>query len=358
MSVFSSSHFDQHELVSFREDKNTGLKAIIAVHNTNLGPALGGCRMFPYTNDNEALADVLRLSRGMTYKSALAGLPLGGGKSVIIGNPHKDKTPDLMRAMGDFIESLGGLYITAEDSGTGVEEMKFIAERTSYVSGIEEGGKFGGDPSPYTAHGVFCGIKAAVKHRFGGDSLSGLSVAVQGAGSVGRHLIKQLIEEGAKVLVADVNAVNIQKAIELGATQVSTDEILFQDVDVLAPCAMGAIINDAVIDSIKARIIAGAANNQLATPLQGLQILKKGILYAPDFVINAGGIIDVHYQRLGRQADESHEHVENIANVLGEIFLRSESVNLPTAVVAEQLAEEIFAGKSTPDSSRVPKHVA
>lgn len=345
MSVFDSPSYDHHEIVAFHEDPPSGLRAIIAVHDTRPGPALGGCRMYPYHSEAQALEDVLRLSRGMTYKSALAGLPLGGGKSVIVGNPHTEKTPQLLRAMGDFVNRLGGRYITAEDSGTDVEDMKIIRERTSHVSGVLEGSQFNGDPSPYTAYGVYCGIKVAVGHKYGLTCLEGLSVALQGAGSVGRHLAKRLIDEGARVYVADVNPINLRAAAELGAEVVDVDSILGLDVDILAPCAMGAVINADTVEHIRAGIIAGAANNQLATPREGKRLRERGILYAPDFVINAGGIIDVYYQRTEGNSEKSRSHVEHIATSLAAIFSRADSENIATASVAELLAREILERK-------------
>lgn len=347
MSVFDSASFDHHELVSFHDDPATGLRAIIAVHNSRLGPALGGCRMFPYSTSEQALEDVLRLSRGMTYKSALAGLPLGGGKSVIIGDPHKQKTPDLMRAMGEFIDSLGGRYIGAEDSGTGVADIRYMAEKTNHVSGITAGRPFGGDPSPYTAMGVFYGIQAAVSHRLGSNDLSGLRVAVQGAGSVGRHLIERLVEAGAQVFFADVNADNCARAKALGAEAVAVDQVLSMDVDVLAPCAMGGAINAETLASIKAPVIAGAANNQLASPELAEGLRHRDILYAPDFVINAGGIVDVYYQREGRPASDSEAHIRRIGGVLTDVFERAGREELPTSVVAERMAEELFRGQGS-----------
>lgn len=352
MSVFDSASFDQHELVAFHEDPETGLRAIIAVHNSALGPALGGCRMYPYSNSEQALDDVLRLSRGMTYKSALAGLPLGGGKSVIIGDPHKQKTPALMRAMGEFIESLGGRYIGAEDSGTGVADIRYMSEKTAYVSGMTDGRPFGGDPSPYTAMGVFYGIQAAVAHRLGRGDLKGLRVAIQGAGSVGRHLLQRLVTVGAKVVFADTNADNASKAEAIGGEPVSVDQILSMDVDVLAPCAMGGAINATTIEQIKAPVIAGAANNQLAEAELGESLRQRGILYAPDFVINAGGIIDVFYQRQGRSVADSEAHVRRIESVLTELFERAERDKQPTSQVAERMAEELFRGRGG-DASEV-----
>jgi leucine dehydrogenase len=341
MSVFSSPSFDNHELVSFTQDPTTGLKAIIAVHNTNLGPAVGGCRMYPYASDADALEDVLRLSRGMTYKSALAGLPMGGGKAVIIGDHRTQKTPELLRSMGDFIESQGGKYITAEDSGTGVDDMKVIGERTSYVSGVDDNHSHGGDPSPYTAYGIYCGMQAAIKHQLQKNDLRGVSVAVQGAGAVGRYLTELLIKDGAEVFVADINKENLDRTTKLGATAVDVESILGMDVDVFAPCAMGAILNDQSIPQLKATIVAGGANNQLAKQAHGEALREAGILYAPDFVINAGGIIEIHHQRVG-SAQQSKEHIAKIGNTLLEIFKLSESQNTSTVKIAEQLAESKF----------------
>lgn len=345
MSTFSFPTFNQHELVSFKEDTTTGLKAIIAIHNTNLGPALGGCRMYPYDNDHLALDDVLRLSRGMTYKSALAGLPLGGGKAVIIGNPHTDKNRNLLHAMGDFIDNLGGIYITAEDSGTCVEDLKTIGERTKHVSGVADGHKHNGDPSPYTAYGVYCGILAALLHKRGTENLTGTRIALQGAGAVGRHLIKLLITNGATVFASDVNKSNLEKASALGAEIVDNSTIISMDADVFVPCAMGGVINDETVDIVRTEIIAGAANNQLVNSKHGERLKARGILYAPDFVINAGGIIDVHYQRIGGSNEESEAHTKRIGSVLGEIFKRADLENKTTASVAETIAEEIFLNK-------------
>ena len=341
MCVFSSPSFDHHELVSFTEHQASGLKAIIAVHNSNLGPSVGGCRMFPYASDADALEDVLRLSRGMTYKSALAGLPMGGGKAVILGDHRTQKTPALLEAMGDFINAQGGKYVTAEDSGTGVEDMKIIGRRTEYVSGVDENQSFGGDPSPFTAYGIFCGMKAALKHKSGKDDVRGVRVAVQGTGAVGRYLSDLLIKDGATVLVADINQENLDKAVALGAEQVNVDDIIGLDVDVFAPCAMGAILDDQSIATLKAGIVAGGANNQIAEHRHGEMLRELGILYAPDFVINAGGIIEIHHQRAGTP-DQSNAHVERIGDTLGEIFRISDEQEVATVDVAEQLAEARF----------------
>ena len=345
MSVFSHPDFDHHELVALKEDPVTGLKAIIAVHNSRLGPATGGCRMYSYASSDEALSDVLRLSRGMTYKSALAGIALGGGKSVIIGNPQQDKTRELMLAMGDFIESQNGHYISAEDSGTGVSDMAIIAERTDHVTGLSDDPEYGGDPSPTTAYGVYKGICAAVDFQLGGD-LQGVRIALQGIGNVGYYLAQHLCDAGAQVFAADVNRHNIDRAVEnLGVTEIGLNDVLSADVDVLAPCAMGGAINVSSINTVKASVIAGAANNQLGTLAMGDALMEKGILYAPDYVINAGGIIDVFYQQAGnRSAAVVREHVNNIGNTLSSIFQRSKQESTATSTIADLMAEEIFSG--------------
>ena len=341
MKASQSPSFDNHELVSFTEDSSSGLKAIIAVHNTHLGAAVGGCRMYPYVSDSAALEDVLRLSRGMTYKSALAGLPMGGGKAVIIGDHRSQKTPELLRAMGRFIDSHKGKYITAEDSGTCVADMKIMGEQTQYVSGVSDAQNFGGDPSPFTALGIFHGIKAAVKHRNSSSDLQGARVAIQGAGAVGYYLAKLLIADGAEVLVADVNAENLSRTQALGAKAIAVEDVLSAQVDVLAPCAMGAIINDQTINQLNTPIIAGGANNQLAEARHADMLNEMGILYAPDFVINAGGIIEIHHQNQ-MSSDGSQRQVERIGETLSKIFSLSEAQNLSTAKVAEQMAESIF----------------
>ncbi len=348
MSVFSHPEFADHEEVAFCCDPDVGLKAIIAIHNTNRGPALGGCRMWPYSSDEEAVTDVLRLARGMTYKSALANLDLGGGKAVIIGNPRTQKSPALMQAMGRFVDSLGGRYITAEDSGTGVDDMKIIAGETKHVTGVVDketvtGDRRSGDPSPATAYGVYMGIRAAVNYRLGRHDLKGLRVAVQGVGNVGYHLSKYLREAGAELWVADIFDEHVQRATsDFDAVQVGTDEIYGLDVDVFAPCAMGAIINDRTLEQLQATIVAGAANNQLAANRHGAALMERGILYAPDYVINAGGVIDVSYERVGVDRDKMLRHVEEIYGTLMEVFRRSGQERLPTSVIADHLAEERF----------------
>jgi leucine dehydrogenase len=352
MSVFDHSEFDNHEHVAFYHDEKAGLSAIIAIHNTNLGPALGGCRMWPYVNSSEALTDVLRLSKGMTYKAALANLELGGGKSVIIGDPRKAKTPEMMRAMGKFVDSLGGKYFTAEDSGIAVTDLQTMAEESDYIAGVSAkyhyaGEEANGNPAPSTAYGVFVGLKASVEFGLK-RSLEGVSVAIQGMGHVGYRLAKHLYEEGAKLYVADIFPEGLEKAEkELGATVVAPEDILSLDVDVLAPCALGAAINDQTLPDIKAKVIAGAANNQLAREEMGELLNQRGILYAPDYVINAGGVIDIFHQRMESSSNEAlRAHIEQIGDTLKEIYVRAEKENSATNRIANVIAEERFSNKA------------
>jgi leucine dehydrogenase len=348
MSIFEAPAYDGHELVTFGRDEATGLQAIIAVHSTVLGPAAGGCRMYPYSSETEALNDVLRLSRGMTYKSALAGLAFGGGKSVIIGDPRADKTPELLRAMGDFVHSQGGRYVAAEDSGTGVDDIRVMAERTPYVSGIDDN-EFGGDPSPSTAWGVYLAIRTAVRHRLGEDSLQGVRVAIQGLGHVGYYLAGFLVEAGAKVVGTDVNADNLRKAVaDHGIDAVEPDAILACEVDVFAPCAMGAVLNEQSIPALRAGIVAGAANNQLATENDGVQLQDRGILYCPDFLINAGGIIDVHHQRVGSTDAVKREHIMRIEQTLSKVLCGADETRRHTNDIAEELARNIIRQADQP----------
>ncbi|MDO3720523.1 Glu/Leu/Phe/Val dehydrogenase dimerization domain-containing protein [Marinobacter sp. chi1] len=363
MNVFSHPEFDNHEHLSFFCDPETGLKAIVAVHNTSRGPALGGCRMFPYASDEEALRDVLRLSKGMTYKSALANLDLGGGKSVIIGDPRKHKTEALLEAMGKHLDGLGGQYIAAEDSGTSVADLKVMGRHTRHVAGIVErtgidGRPCNGDPSPATAYGTFIGLKAAVKHKLGRDDLNGLKVAIQGIGNVGFRLAKHLAEAGAQLWVYDIHEDNMKRAVdELGAKPAAAEDILTLPVDVIAPCAMGAVLNDNSIPEIKASVIAGAANNLLERPDHDQALKDRGILYAPDYAINAGGIIDVFYERTFGSAEKSRAHVETIGDTLAEIFRRSDDSGRPTGAIANELAEERFK-KHVARVSTLPERLA
>lgn len=347
MAVFSTQDFADHEQVVFCSDDKSGLKAIIAVHNSNLGPALGGCRMWPYASEDEAVRDVLRLSRGMTYKSAMANLKLGGGKSVVIGNPRTDKTPALLEALARAIDNLNGRYIAAEDSGTSVADIKYMNRFTQHVGGIadkpSDSGTRSGDPSPATAYGTFVGIKAAVRERLGSNRLDGLKVAIQGMGNVGADLARQLHEAGARLWIADIHADQTRRAAEeFGATVVATEDIFALDVDVFAPCAMGAVLNDETIPQLKAKVVAGAANNQLAEARHGLELARRQILYAPDYVINAGGIIDVYHERIGFDRAALINHIDGIYDNLMEIFARARADKKPTGEVADTIAEERF----------------
>ncbi|CUA82836.1 Glu/Leu/Phe/Val dehydrogenase dimerization domain-containing protein [Pseudidiomarina woesei] len=341
MSLFEHKEFDQHEQVVFCHDKETGLKAIIAIHDTTLGPSLGGTRMWNYASSAEALTDVLRLSRGMTYKSALAGLPLGGGKAVIIGDAKAIKTPDLMRAYGRFVNSLSGRYITAEDVNIRTSDIAHVAEETSFVAGTAEKA---GDPSPHTALGTYLGLKAAAKHKFGNDNLNGLKIAVQGLGAVGYDFAEYCAKEGAQLFVTDINEDACNKAAtELNATIVGLDDIYGLDVDVYAPCALGATINDETLKQIKAKIIAGSANNQLATPPHDKIVMDMGILYAPDYVINAGGVIHVCSEAANMSREETDKRVRDIYDTLDKIFARSSAEHRPTGEIADQMAREVIA---------------
>ncbi len=349
MSVFSHKEFDQHEHVSFFTCPKTGLKAIIAVHNTNLGPALGGCRMWAYENDEQALNDVLRLSRGMTYKSAITGLPLGGGKSVIIGDARKIKTPELMQEMGRAVDTFGGKYIIAEDVNTTVEDMNNIHKKTEHVVGISHDGQGSGDPSPTTAYGVYVGLKAAVRFKMGKEDVKGIKVAVQGLGNVGYNLCKLLHNDGAILFVTDINTDRVQQAVnEFGATAVALNDIYDVDADVFAPCALGAILNDDTIARLKVSVIAGAANNQLAEFRHGKAVADRKILYAPDYLINAGGIINVYFEYAARQPGKSYTrdevlvHVNKIDETATMIFKKAEQEGIPTSEAADRIAEERF----------------
>ena len=342
MSVFTATAFDNHEKVVFVSDKSSGLRAIIAVHNTRLGAAVGGCRMLPYASEDAAIHDALRLSRGMTYKSALAGLPLGGGKSVIIGDPSADKSPELRRAFAGALNDLGGAYIASVDSGTSVDDLREMGKHTKFVSGLNAGAS-GGDPSPSTARGVFESLRTAVAHRLGSSDLDGLRVAVQGLGHVGYALAASLRSEGAEVFASDISADRIAKAeAELGVQVLQGDDILDADVDVFAPCALGGILNSGTIPRLRAGIVAGAANNQLATDEDGARLADRGILYCPDFLINAGGIIDVHLQQAGVDRSALEGHLKQIVERLEEVLRRADQCHLPTGTIAERLAEEII----------------
>ncbi len=346
MVVFTHAEFDNHESLHFFNDDATGLQAIVAIHSTALGPAAGGCRRWIYTIDAEAMTDALRLSRGMTYKNAVAGLKFGGGKAVILGNTNTPKSPELFAAFGRAVDSLGGHYITAEDVGCSVDDMRYVREQTEFVSGFPQSGtSAGGDPSPWTAIGCLEGIEVAVQSRLGRDSLEGVRVAVQGVGHVGLHLCRLLHEAGAELYVSDVNRDNLDAtSAELPVTIVSPTELLYADVDVLAPCALGNILTSTTIPRIRAKIIAGAANNQLSTAEDGARLADRDILYAPDYVINAGGIISVAREYYGSSSeDEVRADVSRIRERLQAIFDEAKSTGRPTNELADELARSIVA---------------
>lgn len=346
MTVFSNPAFDNHERVLFCRDEPTGLCAIIAIHSTALGPAAGGTRLWTYANDDEALYDVLRLSQGMSYKNAMAGLKFGGGKAVIMKTADFDGNDALFERFGEFVETLGGDYVTAEDVGMSVEIMETIARRTRFVSGLPlQSGKAGGDPSPKTAYGIYFGILAAVKARLGRDDLEGLRVAVQGVGHVGYYLCKLLHEAGATLVVSDMDQTRVDRVCgEFSAEPVGSAEVLDADVDVLAPCALGAILHEESIPGIKARIIAGGANNQLRSPEDGQRLADAGILYAPDYVINAGGIINVACEYFGDVDDAGvTDLVAQIGPRLAGIFEEAARTGEPTNVIADRQARKIIA---------------
>lgn len=341
MDIFELIQEADHEQVVFCHDDRSGLKSIIAIHDTTLGPALGGTRMWPYGSTDEALIDVLRLSEGMTYKAAVAGLALGGGKAVIIGDPRTDKTEALLRAHGRFVDTLGGRYITAEDVGITVEDMEHVYRETSYVTGIRSSPHGSGDPSPVTAYGVYWGIKAACLHRLGSDALEGVRVAVQGAGNVGFHLCENLAEEGVVLTITDIDPRRVERTVEsFGAEPVDPDSIYDVDCDVFAPCALGAILNDETIPRLRCRIVAGGANNQLEEDRHGGALAERRILYAPDYVINAGGLINVYGELRGYDAETAKRKAREIYDTLLSIFRIAEDEGLPTSQAADRLARQ------------------
>lgn len=340
MNVFDHPEYDNHEQVVFFSDEETGLRAIIAVHNSNLGPGAGGCRIWNYDSFDDALTDVLRLSKGMSYKSALAGLACGGGKSVIIADSHmpRDQKDKLMRAFARHLQKLGGSYWAAEDVGTSVEDARAMMQECDYIFGLPDGS---GDPSLFTARGVFESIRAAVQFKLGRDDLEGIKVAVQGVGHVGYYLCGHLHEAGAELYVTDINQEALDKvANEYSATIVALDEIYSLDVDVYAPCALGATINDETIPQIKASMVVGAANNQLAEARHGDILHEKGILYAPDYVANAGGMINASGDIYGEYSEaQAMEKTLALYNTCLEIFAESERTNTPTYQIADKMAE-------------------
>ena len=340
MELFETIEASKHEQIVFCNNTDVGLKAIIAIHNTTLGPALGGLRMWPYGSEQEAMDDVLRLSRGMTYKAAVSGLNLGGGKAVIIGDPRKDKSEALFRALGKFIDTLHGRYITAEDVGIDVNDMEFIFQETNNVVGVHQVHGGSGDPSPFTAYGTVQGIRAALQHKFGSENVGDYSFAVQGAGHVGYHLVKQLREEGAKVFVTDINEEAVAACVEMGAEAVGLDDIYDVDADVFSPCALGAVINENTLPRLKFKIVAGAANNQLANDEAGDELAKRGILYAPDYAVNAGGLMNVSIEFEGYSKERAYRMTRMIYYNVGRIFKIADRDGIPSYQASDRMAEE------------------
>ncbi len=344
MEIFKYMEKYDYEQLVFCQDEASGLKAIIAIHDTTLGPALGGARMWTYASEENAIEDALRLARGMTYKNAAAGLNLGGGKTVIIGDPFKDKNEEMFRALGRFIQGLNGRYITAEDVGTTVADMDLIHEETNYVTGISPAFGSSGNPSPVTAYGVYRGMKAAAKEAFGSESLEGRTISVQGLGNVAYKLCEYLHNEGAKLVVTDINQAAIDRVVsDFDAIAVAPEEIYSQEVDIFAPCALGAILNDETIPQLKAKVIAGSANNQLQDSRHGDYLHELGIAYAPDYVINAGGVINVADELYGYNSERAMKRVEGIYDSIEKIFEISKRDGIPTYVAANRLAEERIA---------------
>ncbi|MDG4655618.1 branched-chain amino acid dehydrogenase [Ectobacillus antri] len=341
MEIFKYMEKYDYEQLVFCQDKESGLKAIIAIHDTTLGPALGGTRMWQYASEEAAIEDALRLARGMTYKNAAAGLNLGGGKTVIIGDARKDKNEAMFRAFGRFIQGLNGRYITAEDVGTTVDDMDIIHEETDFVTGISPSFGSSGNPSPVTAFGVYRGMKAAAKEAFGTDSLEGKVIAIQGVGNVAYNLCKYLHAEGAQLIVTDIHKESVQRAVEeFGAKAVSPEDIYGVECDIYAPCALGATVNDETIKQLKAKVIAGAANNQLKEARHGDIIHEMGIVYAPDYVINAGGVINVADELYGYNRERALKKVEGIYDNIAKVIEISKRDGIPTYLAADRLAEE------------------
>lgn len=341
MEIFTYMEQYDYEQLVFCQDKQSGLKAIIAIHDTTLGPALGGTRMWTYKSEDEAIEDALRLAKGMTYKNAAAGLNLGGGKTVIIGDPRKDKNEEMFRAFGRYIQGLNGRYITAEDVGTTVADMDLIHEETDFVTGISPAFGSSGNPSPVTAYGVYRGMKAAAMEAFGTDSLEGKVIAVQGVGNVAYNLCRHLHAEGALLIVTDINKDAVRKAVEVfNARAVEPNDIYSVECDIYAPCALGATINDVTIPQLKAKVIAGAANNQLKDTKHGDILNQLGIVYAPDYVINAGGVINVADELYGYNSERAMKKVEGIYQNIARVLEIAKRDGIPTYMAADRLAEE------------------
>jgi leucine dehydrogenase len=341
MKLFETLATMGHEEIVMCSDPSCGYRGILAVHSTKLGPALGGTRFWQYATDEEAITDALRLSRGMTYKNAVAGLQLGGGKSIIIGDNKTKDREQIFRAHGRFIETLGGRYITAEDVGTSTKDMDFVHMETGHVAGLA--GK-SGDPSPVTAHGVFRAVQASANRKWGSDSLEGKTVAIQGCGNVGRYLAKELHEAGAQLIVSDIDPAKTKRVSEMtGATVVQADAIFSADADIFSPCALGGIINDETIPSLKVEIVAGGANNQLLEERHGDALQARGILYAPDYVANAGGVINVYGEVAGWDAQRALDKADDIYDTILKVFDIAEAKNIPTYEAADRLAEQRLA---------------
>jgi leucine dehydrogenase len=342
--IFERIHADEFEQIVFCNDSALGLKAIVAIHSTVLGPATGGCRMWNYTSGSEALEDVLRLSKGMTYKASISGLDWGGGKAVIWGDSKTQKTPALLKRFGEFVERLGGHYITAKDVGIGSEDLRLVKTKTKHVLGIDGERNSSGDPSPATAWGVYCGMKATAKHTFKTDSLSGMKIAIQGLGSVAYYLLDYLVAEGAKVVACDIDPAVVERAVNKYAIEIIRPESIFDvNCDLFAPCALGSVINADSISRLKTRAVAGAANNQLANADMGYELMSKGIVYAPDYAINAGGLINIYYEdpiRGGYSKEKAFAHVSKIEKTIKDVLERAEQDHLPPHVVADRMAEE------------------
>ena len=344
MDLFKYADELRYGQLHLKADPSIGLHAIVAVHNLKRGPAIGGTRFIEYAHTNDALRDAMRLARGMTYKSAISGLAHGGGKAVILrpANLSEAQRAEIFEAFGQFVDSLGGIYITCEDSGTRVSDMNLVRQHTRHVLGFDPAAGSSGDPSPFTAYGVRRGIEAAVKHKLGRQDLEGLHVSIQGVGHVGYYLAKELHELGARLTVADLNQANLDRCVqEFGAAVVAPDAIVAVDCDIFSPCALGAILNDETIPQLKCSIIAGAANNQLAEDRHGVVLLERGVLYSPDYAINAGGLINVAQEYKGYDADAARATCTLIYDTMAQIFERSAAESLPTNVVADRIVEEL-----------------
>ncbi len=341
-SVFGSLSTHQHEQLVFCHDHETGLKAIIGIHNTVLGPALGGTRMWPYASEAEAINDVIRLSRGMTYKASISGLNLGGGKAVIIGDSRKDKGEAFMRKYGRFVENLNGKYITAEDVGTSTKDMEYIKMETDHVAGLPETMGGSGDPSPVTAYGTYMGMKASAKKAWGSDSLEGKKISVQGVGHVGGYLVELLAKENAELYITDIYEDRLKEiSSKYNAKVVGLEDVYDLDVDIYAPCALGATVNNETLRRLKCQIVAGSANNQLQDEsVHGPALMERGILYAPDFLINAGGLINVYSELQGYNRESAYSQTEKIYDYVLEIFNKSESEGIHTQLAANRIAEK------------------